>query len=66
MLAGRFADAPDADGDGDAPPPAFTALAARSLGADASVAWTTWHGYPQSGELVITESRLEGAACTRG
>jgi hypothetical protein len=53
MLAGLFADAPTAD----APPPAFTAIAARPL--DDAIAWTTWHGYPQSGELVITQSRVE-------
>lgn len=37
--------------------PAFTAL--RLQAAAGQVAWTTWHGYPQTGELVITESRLE-------
>jgi hypothetical protein len=61
MLAGLFADAPGAvpaAGGGAVPAlPAFTALAARPL--DGGVAWTTWHGYPQSGELVITESCLQ-------
>ncbi|HEX8102529.1 MAG TPA: DUF2617 family protein [Solirubrobacteraceae bacterium] len=45
-LAGVF------PGDGTA----FTALRLRPLAS--GVAWTTWHGYPQSGELVITHSRL--------
>jgi hypothetical protein len=67
-LAGRIADAPAAVADPRAVAgavtllPAFTALAARPLsgaGAGAGeVAWTTWHGYPQSGELVITDSRV--------
>lgn len=35
---------------------AFTALRLRE--APGGVAWTTWHAYPQSGELVVTESRL--------
>jgi len=44
-----------------APPstPAFTALAARPLPSGAGIAWTTWHGYPQTGEIVVTSSRLE-------
>lgn len=59
MLAGLFADAP---APADAPAlPAFTALAARPL--EGGVAWTTWHGYPQSGELVITASALEHGRC---
>jgi hypothetical protein len=36
---------------------AFTALRLDTL--PGQVAWSTWHGYPQSGELVVTESRLE-------
>jgi hypothetical protein len=36
---------------------AFTALRLDAL--PGQVAWTTWHGYPQTGELVVTESRLE-------
>ncbi len=59
MLAGLFGDAP-APAAGPALP-AFTALAARSL--EGGVAWTTWHGYPQSGELVITASSLEHGRC---
>jgi len=67
MLAGLFADAPTGAAGAAATAagatraasrlPAFTALAARPL--DDGVAWTTWHGYPQSGELVVTASRLE-------
>jgi len=38
------------------PAGAFTALRLRE---DAGgVAWTTWHAYPQSEEIVVTESRL--------
>jgi hypothetical protein len=39
---------------------AFTALRLRE--APGGAAWTTWHGYPQTGELVITESRLARSA----
>lgn len=60
MLAGLFANAPGVGA--GAPLPAFTALAARPLEGGAGVAWTTWHGYPQSGELVITRSALERGA----
>lgn len=57
-LAGVFAAAPV-----QAPPaPAFTALAARPLSCGAGIAWTTWHGYPQSGEIVVTCSRLQRPA----
>ena len=59
-LAGLFADAPGAGG--AARLPAFTALAARALPDDRGIAWTTWHGYPQSGEIVVTASSLERAA----
>lgn len=40
---------------------AVTALRAEfAEDADSSaVRWTTWHAYPQTGELVTTESRLE-------
>ncbi|MBA2515850.1 MAG: DUF2617 family protein [Solirubrobacterales bacterium] len=38
------------------PAGAFTALRLREQ--ETGVAWTTWHAYPQSDELVITESRL--------
>jgi len=61
-LAGVFAPSPAAR---DAPGPpaiAFTALAASALLSGDAVAWTTWHGYPQSGEIVVTSSRLERAA----
>lgn len=37
--------------------PAFTVLAARSP--EHGLAWTTWHGYPQTGEIVVTASRFE-------
>lgn len=53
-LAGVFAPAPGSE---SATLPAFTALAAYAPGA--GIAWTTWHGYPQSGEIVVTASRLE-------
>ena len=54
-LAGVFAAAPGA---GDAALPAFTALAAQPLPGAAGIAWTTWHGYPQTGEIVVTASSL--------
>lgn len=38
------------------PEGAFTALRLREEAA--GVAWTTWHAYPQSGELVITRSAV--------
>ena len=55
-LAGVFAGAPGAR------LPAFTALAARALPDGRGIAWTTWHGYPQSGEIVVTASSLERSA----
>jgi len=69
-LAGVFAAAPppgpgsdspvcDAGGAGVTPGLAFTALAAHPLANGTGIAWTTWHGYPQSGEIVVTASRLE-------
>jgi hypothetical protein len=71
-LAGVFADAPagpgsdspvcEAGGARRAPGVAFTALAAHPLADGAGIGWTTWHGYPQTGEIVITSSRLEVAA----
>ena len=54
-LAGVFAAAPGA---GDAALPAFTALEAQPLAGEAGIAWTTWHGYPQTGEVVVTSSSL--------
>jgi hypothetical protein len=62
-LCGVFADAPapDADGHGSRGL-AFTALAAHPLASGGGIGWTTWHGYPQSGEIVVTASRLEVAA----
>lgn len=39
------------------PAGAFTALRLRAV--PGGVAWITWHAYPQSRELVVTESRLE-------
>lgn len=57
-LAGVFAAAPGA---GDAALPAFTALAAQPLASAAGIAWTTWHGYPQTGEIVVTASSLRHA-----
>lgn len=35
---------------------AVTALRADQI--DGAISWTTWHAYPQTGELVTTESRL--------
>lgn len=61
-LAGVFADAPGAAARRDARLPAFTALAARPLAGGRGIAWTTWHGYPQSGEIVVTASSLERGA----
>lgn len=61
-LAGVFADAPGAAASGDVRLPAFTALAARPLSGGGGIAWTTWHGYPQSGEIVVTASSLKRAA----
>lgn len=62
-LAGVFADAPGGGAaTGSIPLPAFTALAARPLPGGGGIAWTTWHGYPQSGEIVVTASSLERPA----
>ncbi|MEY2514019.1 MAG: hypothetical protein QOJ89_1377 [bacterium] len=61
-LAGLFAAAPAAAGRSGAAGavlPAFTALAVAPLRSGAGIAWTTWHGYPQSGEIVVTASSLE-------
>ena len=60
-LAGLFAQAPGDDAASDGAMPAFTALAVAPLCAG-GITWTTWHGYPQSGEIVVTTSRLRGAA----
>jgi len=58
-LAGVF---PSSPGAGKSPPAlAFTALAASPSPSGSGVVWTTWHGYPQSGELVVTSSSLERA-----
>ena len=65
-LAGLFA-APPRSGRGahDTPAgaemPAFTALVVAPLRSGSGIGWTTWHGYPQSGEIVVTASRLERA-----
>ncbi|MEH0842559.1 DUF2617 family protein [Micromonospora sp. CPCC 205711] len=37
-------------------PDAVTALAVRPDPPDGSVAWRTWHAYPQTNELVLTET----------
>jgi hypothetical protein len=58
-LAGVFAAAPGAS---EAALPAFTALEAQPLAPQAGIAWTTWHGYPQTGELVVTTSSLRRPA----
>ena len=59
-LAGVFPDAPGCS-DGGARLPAFTALAVRPLHDGRGIAWTTWHGYPQTSEVVVTASSLERA-----
>ena len=61
-LAGLFAEPPGSDASADVVMPAFTALAVAPLGSGRGIAWTTWHGYPQSGEIVVTTSRLSEAA----
>jgi hypothetical protein len=38
---------------------AVTALAVRHDPPDGSVAWRTWHAYPQTNELVLTETVVE-------
>ncbi|MEU9825063.1 DUF2617 family protein [Micromonospora chersina] len=38
---------------------AITALAVRPAPPDGSVAWRTWHAYPQTNELVLTETVVE-------
>lgn len=38
---------------------AITALAVRPEPPDGSVAWRTWHAYPQTNELVLTETVVE-------
>ena len=38
---------------------AVTALAVRPAPPDGSVAWRTWHAYPQTNELVLTETVVE-------
>jgi Protein of unknown function DUF2617 len=57
-LAGVFAAAPGAE---DHALPAFTALSAHPLATADGIAWTTWHGYPQTGEIVVTASSLRRA-----
>ncbi|MEU5910984.1 DUF2617 family protein [Micromonospora sp. NPDC047527] len=37
-------------------PDAVTALAVRTDAPDGSVGWRTWHAYPQTSELVLTET----------
>ncbi|MGC4860078.1 DUF2617 family protein [Micromonospora sp. DT41] len=37
-------------------PDAVTALAVRTDPPDGSVGWRTWHAYPQTNELVLTET----------
>jgi Protein of unknown function DUF2617 len=61
-LAGLFAAAPGAGGAARPAMPAFTALAIAPATADGAIAWTTWHGYPQSAEIVVTSSTLERPA----
>jgi len=61
-LAGLFAAPPGGMAPRDVAMPAFTALAVAPLDPGAGITWTTWHGYPQSGEIVVTTSRLREAA----
>ncbi len=61
-LVGVFAPSPGAADGPLRPAPAFTALAASPSRSGDGIAWTTWHGYPQNGELVVTSSSLERAA----
>jgi hypothetical protein len=53
----------DAAGGAEAAGEAFTALRAKVL--PRGVTWDTWHGYPQSGELVVTRSALREPAPDR-
>lgn len=59
-LRDRFADLPNALG-GVFPgsPDAMTVLSADSDGTH--VTWSTWHTYPQTGEVVMTQTVLEPA-----
>ncbi len=61
-LVGLFPVAGAADGE-EAAGEAFTALRAKVL--PRAVTWDTWHGYPQSGELVVTRSALREPAPDR-
>jgi len=61
-LAGLFARPPGDAASGDLAMPAFTALVVASLHSGVGITWTTWHGYPQGGEIVVTTSRLRTAA----
>lgn len=54
-LVGLFPAPLPGRGSGDA----FTALRLAPLAG--GVGWQTWHGYPQTGELVITETELVSA-----
>jgi hypothetical protein len=61
-LAGLFAPAPGAGAAARPALPAFTALAVAPPRSRSGIAWTTWHGYPQSGEIVVTASSLQAPA----
>ena len=61
-LAGMFPAAPGARDDARRALTAFTALAVHPPASGEGIAWTTWHGYPQTGEIVVTASSLERAA----
>jgi len=58
-LAGLFAAAPGTCAGAGPAMPAFTALAVAPLASGGAIRWTTWHGYPQSGEIVVTASSWE-------
>jgi hypothetical protein len=61
-LAGLFAAAPGVGRAGRGSLPAFTALAIAPAAPGGVISWTTWHGYPQSAEIVVTCSTLERPA----
>jgi Protein of unknown function DUF2617 len=42
------------------PDGAFTALRFRGLQSGHGIGWETWHGYPQTGEIVFTKSEVSG------
>ena len=43
------------------PAGAFTAVRFRTGAGPAALAWETWHGYPQAGELVLTRGTVSAS-----